>query len=160
MDSKTETTTEHPDELLESYFEKGLSPAEAIDYLAVEKCGRSQTEWAKVRGRQQPTVAENVSKAKQRIERGEWCGRSECPACQGYSHPPDGVGSDCPYLGIDLLTPEDKVEIRKERGIDSLLDHGICENCGSEDMREETKDGHRGEYDSLICNECGIGYSV
>lgn len=53
-----------PRKQLELLFEAGLSPAEAVDYLAVEEFGQSQTRWARVRGKSQPAISENVKKAR------------------------------------------------------------------------------------------------
>ena len=48
--------------------ERGLSPAEAVDYQAVTENGMTQTEWADRRGVAQGTVSENVSKAKAKLD--------------------------------------------------------------------------------------------
>lgn len=48
-------------------IESGCSPAEAIDYHAVEQRGLTQTEWADHRGVDQSTVSENVAKAREKL---------------------------------------------------------------------------------------------
>lgn len=44
-------------------IEQGLTPAEAVDWIAVVLKGITQTRWADKRGRDQSTISENVSKA-------------------------------------------------------------------------------------------------
>ena len=88
-----QTTTTDPEEiigLLEDCFERGASPAEAVDYLAVEKFGRSQSEWARVRDRRRPTITENVSKAKRKMPKShvvycEDCGVKSDPMTGEYA---------------------------------------------------------------------------
>lgn len=48
--------------------EYGLTPAEAVDYYAVEEVGMSQSEWARRKGKEQPGVSENVSKARAKLD--------------------------------------------------------------------------------------------
>lgn len=48
---------------------KGLSPAEMVDYLAVDKAGESTTDWAKVRDVQPQSVSGNVGSARKKINR-------------------------------------------------------------------------------------------
>jgi hypothetical protein len=65
-------------ELLKSFEEfdeltkllrQGCSPAEAVDYVKVEREGWTQTAWASlVRDADQSTVSENVAKARKRIQ--------------------------------------------------------------------------------------------
>lgn len=57
-----------PDSALNDLFKQGLERAEAIDYHMAEVEGLSQTEWAEQTERQQPSVSENVSKAKDKLE--------------------------------------------------------------------------------------------
>lgn len=45
----------------------GLSPAEAIDFLATIEYGYSQGEWADVRGVGRQAVNKNVMQAKQKL---------------------------------------------------------------------------------------------
>lgn len=52
---------------LKAQFRYGLTPAEAVDYLAVQKAGRGTSEWANVRGITHSTVSGNVSSAKEKI---------------------------------------------------------------------------------------------
>lgn len=47
--------------------ERGLTPAEAVDYHAVVEEGLSQTEWGQRRGIAQSSVSENVSKARRKL---------------------------------------------------------------------------------------------
>ncbi|APX98724.1 hypothetical protein [Natronorubrum daqingense] len=58
---EAEPTFDELTELLES----GLSPAEAIDYYAVEERGRTQSEWSEARGCSQQSVSKNVNQAKE-----------------------------------------------------------------------------------------------
>lgn len=55
------------DYYLSALVEGGCSPAEAMDYHAVEMVGRTQTEWADIRGVGQSTVSDNVNEAKREI---------------------------------------------------------------------------------------------
>lgn len=57
-----------PDSALEGLFKQGLERAEAIDYHMVEIEGLSQTEWADRKERGQPSVSENVSKAREKLD--------------------------------------------------------------------------------------------
>jgi hypothetical protein len=45
----------------------GLSPAEAVDYLATVNGDYSQTAWGALRGRSQQAVSSNVSKARAKL---------------------------------------------------------------------------------------------
>lgn len=56
-----------PDSALEGLYAQGLERAEAIDYHMVDREGLSQSEWAERTERSQPTVSENVSKARRKI---------------------------------------------------------------------------------------------
>ena len=58
---------EWPDSELEDLFLAGLERAEAVDYHIVEDEGLSQSEWARKTERSQPSVSENVSKAKRKL---------------------------------------------------------------------------------------------
>ena len=49
-------------------IEAGCEPAEVLDYYAVEIQGRSQTDQAERRGKDQTTVSRNVSRAKETLE--------------------------------------------------------------------------------------------
>lgn len=55
------------DYYLSALVEAGCSAAEAMDYHAVEMVGRTQTEWADIRGVGQSTVSDNVNEAKREI---------------------------------------------------------------------------------------------
>lgn len=57
-----------PDTACEDLFKHGLERSQAIDYHMVEVEGLSQTEWAEKTERRQPTVSENVSKARDKLE--------------------------------------------------------------------------------------------
>lgn len=56
-----------PDSALTDLFKQGVERAEAIDYEIVERQGLSQSEWAEKTERGQPTVSENVNKAKRTL---------------------------------------------------------------------------------------------
>lgn len=56
-----------PDSALESLYKQGLERVEAIDYHITEVEGLSQNEWADRTDRAQPTVSENVSKAREKV---------------------------------------------------------------------------------------------
>lgn len=56
-----------PDSELEELFKQGLERAEAIDYRVVEEENLSQSEWAEKTERRQPSVSENISKAKGKL---------------------------------------------------------------------------------------------
>lgn len=58
---------EWPDQELEELFKQGLERAEAIDYHITEGEGLSQTEWAEKTERRQPSVSENVAKAREKL---------------------------------------------------------------------------------------------
>lgn len=49
-------------------IEAGCSTAEAVDYYQTEIVGRGQTEWAKVRNKDQSTISGNVSSAKRNLK--------------------------------------------------------------------------------------------
>jgi len=57
-----------PDSKLQDLYKQGLERAEAIDYHIVEIAGLSQTEWAKRTDRAQPSVSENVGKARDKLD--------------------------------------------------------------------------------------------
>lgn len=57
-----------PDSALEELFKQGLERAEAIDYHMTEVEGLSQNEWASQTDRAQPTVSENVAKARGKLD--------------------------------------------------------------------------------------------
>jgi predicted RNA-binding Zn-ribbon protein involved in translation (DUF1610 family) len=59
---------DYPDSALDDLFKQGLERAEAIDYHMVKVEGLSQTEWAEKTDRRQPSVSENVSKAREKLE--------------------------------------------------------------------------------------------
>lgn len=48
---------------------QGLTPAEAVDWIAVVLKGKSQVAWASERDRDQSTISENVSKAGAKIRK-------------------------------------------------------------------------------------------
>lgn len=56
-----------PDSALTDLFKQGVERAGAIDYEIVERQGLSQSEWAEKTERGQPTVSENVNKAKRTL---------------------------------------------------------------------------------------------
>jgi len=56
-----------PDSALTDLFKQGVERAEAIDYEIVERNGLSQSEWAVRTERSQPTVSENIRKAKRTL---------------------------------------------------------------------------------------------
>jgi hypothetical protein len=47
---------------------RGLTPPEAVDWVAVVRKGKSQVAWASKRDRDQSTISQNVSKASAKIE--------------------------------------------------------------------------------------------
>ena len=53
--------------VLEEQFRYGLSPAEAVDRLAVGKGDRATGEWANVRGVTHATVSGNISNAREKV---------------------------------------------------------------------------------------------
>jgi len=53
-----------PDDETETLIKRGLNRMEAIDYHVVEREGVNQSEWAEMTDRTQPTVSENVAKAR------------------------------------------------------------------------------------------------
>ena len=57
-----------PDSACEDLFKRGLKRSQAIDYHMVEVEGLSQTEWAERTERGQPSVSENISKARDKLE--------------------------------------------------------------------------------------------
>jgi predicted RNA-binding Zn-ribbon protein involved in translation (DUF1610 family) len=57
-----------PDSALEDLFKQGLERMEAIDYHMVEIEGLSQVEWADRTERRQPSVSENVAKARKKLD--------------------------------------------------------------------------------------------
>lgn len=56
------------DEGLVALIQRGCSCPEAVDYYAVEHRGLSQSGWADERGVSQPTVSENVAKARAKLD--------------------------------------------------------------------------------------------
>jgi len=56
-----------PDSTLSDLFKQGVERAEAIDYEIVESHGLSQSDWAEKTERSQPTVSENIRKAKRTL---------------------------------------------------------------------------------------------
>lgn len=55
------------EEGLTALLDRGLSPAEAVDYYMVERRGLSQSAWARRRDIGQQSVSENVNKAKAKL---------------------------------------------------------------------------------------------
>ena len=53
---------------LEELIHLGLSPAEAIDYWAVQERGYTQSGWAEMRKIGQGSVSENIAKAKAKLD--------------------------------------------------------------------------------------------
>ena len=45
-----------------------LSPAQAVDYLAVEEIGHSQAEWARMRDITPQAVSKNLAQAREELE--------------------------------------------------------------------------------------------
>jgi len=56
-----------PDSKTEDLRKRGLDRMEAIDYHLVKQEGINQSEWAEMTDRAQPTVSENVSKARDKL---------------------------------------------------------------------------------------------
>jgi len=56
---------------LSKLVERGLSPAEAMDYWAVETQGSTATDWAEKRGTSHQAVSENVRKAEEKLSAAE-----------------------------------------------------------------------------------------
>lgn len=56
------------DEGLVALLRRGCSPAEAIDYYAVEQRGLSQTDWADERGTSQQAISKNVAAARDELD--------------------------------------------------------------------------------------------
>ena len=56
-----------PDHATEDLRKRGLERMEAIDYHVVERKDVSQSEWADMTDRTQPTVSTNVSKAQDKL---------------------------------------------------------------------------------------------
>lgn len=67
QDQPREQIHESATRVLEDLFRYGMSPAEAVDYLAVEKAGRATGKWATIRDINHPSVSGNVSGAKEII---------------------------------------------------------------------------------------------
>lgn len=57
-----------PDGETEDLLKQGLDRMEAIDYHIVEREAVSQVEWAEMTDRAQPTVSENVAKARDKLD--------------------------------------------------------------------------------------------
>lgn len=53
-------------ELVAEY--SGLSPAQAVDWVAVTKRGHSQAEWAQTRGVTQQAISKSVAQARDVLE--------------------------------------------------------------------------------------------
>lgn len=53
---------------LSMLLNRGLSPAEAVDWLAIEEMGLTQTEWSNFRDVSQQNVSGNVSKAREKLQ--------------------------------------------------------------------------------------------
>lgn len=58
---------EWPDHETEDLVKQGLDRMAAIDYHVVEREGLTQSEWADMTDRKQPTVSESVSKARKKL---------------------------------------------------------------------------------------------
>ena len=56
---------------LERLIREGCTAAEAVDYLAVEARGWTQTAWAEERGVSQQTVSGNVAGARRQLSNSE-----------------------------------------------------------------------------------------
>jgi len=54
-------------EQLAMLLNRGLSPAEAVDWLAIESKGLTQTDWSELRNVSQQNVSGNVSKARKKL---------------------------------------------------------------------------------------------
>lgn len=57
-----------PDSVLEDLLAQGVERIPAIDYHIVEREGLSQSEWARMTERAQPSVSGNVAKAREKAE--------------------------------------------------------------------------------------------
>lgn len=57
-----------PIDRIEQHIRDGCSPAEAVDYEMTEERGLSQTIWSERRGRTQQAIADNVRKAREKLE--------------------------------------------------------------------------------------------
>lgn len=55
------------DLVLELVTTTSLSAAEAIDYIAIEECGVTQSEWAQSRDVSQQAVSKNVASARSKL---------------------------------------------------------------------------------------------
>lgn len=53
--------------VLVGLIERGCTPAEALDYYMVELGPHTQTSWAAIRGINQSSVSENISKAREKL---------------------------------------------------------------------------------------------
>lgn len=62
-----EIVDEWPDTALTDLFKHGLERMQAIDYHIVEREGLSQSEWARLTGRNQSTVSGTIREAKARL---------------------------------------------------------------------------------------------
>jgi len=59
---------EKPVQVLNKYLSSyGMTPAEAVDYVAVEKAGVPNGEWAEIRNVDHSTVSGNITKARDKI---------------------------------------------------------------------------------------------
>lgn len=57
-----------PDNVIDDLMRQGVERAAAIDYHVVEREGLTQTEWADMRGAEQPSVSGNVTNARSVVE--------------------------------------------------------------------------------------------
>lgn len=62
-----DVTGSPPDVVLGDLYKQGVGRVEAIDYHIVENENVSQTEWAERTRRSQPSVSENVAKAREQL---------------------------------------------------------------------------------------------
>lgn len=56
-----------PDSELDHLYKQGLERIEAIDYYIIDTTDLTQSEWASLTSRTQPTVSESVSKASRKL---------------------------------------------------------------------------------------------
>lgn len=152
-----EIMTNETRELLKSCFERGMSPAEAVDYLGVTEFGWTQSQWANIRGRRQPTISENLEKAWAKMSRPEWCGRGECPHCQGHDLGPEySDAGDCPFMDVEFIDEDQQRELMEKHGVKSMYTSLFCPLCGSEETT--TLEANK-EVAHVECDDCGFDWA-
>lgn len=55
-------------DLIGELMQEGLTPSQAVDFVAIEEVGKGQTEWANETGRSRQGVHGNYTKAKEKLE--------------------------------------------------------------------------------------------